>query len=227
MRRLLAETWTRALEMMDPTSRRTMPPRHPTRRSITGGRRSGAIGSKCFALFEDFTIDIEESLMLASSRRLSAPQWAGAEAARLTRAWRTSGPSGRDERSGFGSIWNTRRRSPRSRGTVGARRSRQPLEPVHSAPFSVLRATAIGDAPELGLDVPFAAEYCRGRTGGTREEVHRMHVGVMHRIKDPDAMVERGKSLGDPANAPPEWSGTSSVRARISRSPPASGRAIL
>ena len=30
-----------------------------------------------------------------------------------------------------------------------------------------------------------------------------MYVGVMHRIKDPDAMVERGKSLSDPANAPP------------------------
>jgi hypothetical protein len=30
-----------------------------------------------------------------------------------------------------------------------------------------------------------------------------MYVGVMHRIKDPDAMMERGESLGDPANAPP------------------------
>ena len=30
-----------------------------------------------------------------------------------------------------------------------------------------------------------------------------MYVGVMHRIKDPDAMMERGKGLGDPANAPP------------------------
>ena len=30
-----------------------------------------------------------------------------------------------------------------------------------------------------------------------------MFVGVMHRIKDPKAMVERGESLGDPANAPP------------------------
>ncbi len=30
-----------------------------------------------------------------------------------------------------------------------------------------------------------------------------MYVGVMHRIKDPEAMMERGKSLSDPASAPP------------------------
>jgi hypothetical protein len=30
-----------------------------------------------------------------------------------------------------------------------------------------------------------------------------MFVGVMHRIKDPKVMVERGETLGDPANAPP------------------------
>jgi hypothetical protein len=30
-----------------------------------------------------------------------------------------------------------------------------------------------------------------------------MYVGVMHSIKDPKAMMERGQSLSDPANAPP------------------------
>ena len=55
-----------------------------------------------------------------------------------------------------------------------------------------------------------------------------MYVGVMHRINDPDAMVERGKESWRPRRTRlPEWSGTSSVRARISGSPPASGRAIL
>jgi hypothetical protein len=30
-----------------------------------------------------------------------------------------------------------------------------------------------------------------------------MYVGVMHRIKDSEAMFSRGEGLGDPANAPP------------------------
>ena len=34
-----------------------------------------------------------------------------------------------------------------------------------------------------------------------------MYVGVMHRIKDPDAMMARGQTLSDPANAPPGVTG--------------------
>ena len=30
-----------------------------------------------------------------------------------------------------------------------------------------------------------------------------MYVGVVHKIKDPKAMLSRGESLSDPANAPP------------------------
>ena len=30
-----------------------------------------------------------------------------------------------------------------------------------------------------------------------------MYVGVMHRIKDPKAMLSRGEKLGDPSQAPP------------------------
>ena len=30
-----------------------------------------------------------------------------------------------------------------------------------------------------------------------------MYIGVVHRVKDPQAMLSRGEGLGDPANAPP------------------------
>jgi hypothetical protein len=29
-----------------------------------------------------------------------------------------------------------------------------------------------------------------------------MYVGVLHRVKDPQAMLSRGEGLGDPSNAP-------------------------
>jgi hypothetical protein len=96
-----------ALEMMDPEIEAHDAPEAPDAAVHHGGEAVRRDWEQMFALFEDFTIDIEE--VFDASEELSsscASAGVGGKAARgSTREWRTSGPSERGRRFGFGSTW--------------------------------------------------------------------------------------------------------------------------